>query len=76
MSTVSDELALFRPIVRERLNTELNPRPLSEPDNNALALMARIRRLGQVAHQRGGSVRAISLQPWSNVNVRAWPTGF
>lgn len=27
MSTVSDELALFRPIVRERWNTEPNPRP-------------------------------------------------
>lgn len=28
------------------------------------------------ANQRGGSVRAISLQPWSKVNVRAWATGF
>ncbi len=30
----------------------------------------------QSRHQSGGSVRAIWLQPWSNVNARAWATGF
>lgn len=57
-------------------NAEPNPRPTPEPDRNAWALRAWIRRFGRLVTQRGGSVRAISLQPWSNVNVRAWPTGF
>src|SRR5690606_8692601 len=57
-------------------NAEPDPRPLPKPDSNAWALRAWIRRFGRLVTQRGGSVRAISLQPWSNVNVRAWPTGF
>ena len=57
-------------------NAELNPRPFAEPDSNALALRAWIRRFGRGTDQWGGSVRAIWLQPRSKVNVRDWPTGF
>lgn len=32
--------------------------------------------LNREDNQPGGSVRAILLQPLSNVNVWAWPTGF
>jgi len=53
------QLATFRPFVHERRNTELNPRPQSEPDSNALALRAWIRQFGQVLPQNPGYFRQI-----------------